>query len=147
MAQRLLLGTFFLRGRGHFSSGDNRSHEEAEAIAAYAIGQGVAEEEIIVDRLGIDTHDTCRHMARRATEGILLTQGYHLPQAMYMCEREGLDAEGVAVNHLGLLAERGSGPLVIWTTRVLRFGREALLTWSFVLGLYDKVSDEAEGLE
>ncbi|MBN1485496.1 MAG: hypothetical protein JXA37_12330, partial [Chloroflexia bacterium] len=95
----------------------------------------------------IDTHDTCRHMARRATEGILLTQGYHLPRAMYMCEREDLDAEGVAVNHLGLLAERGSGPLAIWTTRLLRFGREALLTWSFVLGLYDKVSDEAEGLE
>jgi len=130
-----------------FVSGDNRSNEQADALAAYAIRRGVAEEDVLVDRLGIDTHDTCRHLAGLAGEGLLLTQGYHLPRAMYMCEREGVEVRGVAVNRLGLLAERGSGPLEVWATRTVRFAREALMTWSFVLGLYDTISNEAERLE
>lgn len=130
-----------------FVSGDNRSNEQADAIAQYALRRGVAAEDVVVDRLGIDTHDTCRHLAGLSTEGLLLTQGYHLPRALYMCERDGLRVEGLAVNRLGLLAERGSGPVAVWTTRTVRFAREAAMTWSFVLGLYDKVSDEAERLE
>jgi vancomycin permeability regulator SanA len=77
----------------------------------------------------------------------MITQGYHLPRTMYMCEREGVDSVGLAVNRLGLLATRGDSTLAVYGTRVSRFVRESLLTWAFVLGIYDRISNEAEGME
>jgi len=130
-----------------FISGDNRSSQQADAIAMYAQNHGVAASDIIVDRLGIDTHDTCRHFAKVASEGILLTQEFHLPRAMYMCERDGVDVIGLAVNRLGVLAARGDSTMVVYATRLLRFVRESLLTWLFILGVYDRVSNAAELLE
>lgn len=49
-----------------FISGDNRHNEEAEVIADYAENAGIKSEDIIVDLLGIDTEDTCRHFAQIA---------------------------------------------------------------------------------
>src|SRR5688500_11191288 len=46
-----------------FVSGDNRNNEEAVKIAKYAESKGILAESIVVDRLGIDTQDTCRHFA------------------------------------------------------------------------------------
>jgi len=130
-----------------FISGDNRSSQQAEAIARYAQDHGVVASDIIVDRLGIDTHDTCRHFAKVASEGILITQEFHLPRAMYMCERDGVDVMGLAVNRLGVLAVRGDSTLVVYATRLARLVRESLLTWLFILGVYDRVSNAAELLE
>ncbi len=139
----------YQQGRIHklYISGDNRSNGQADVIAAYAQGRGVAAEDVVVDRLGIDTHDTCRHFAEVASQGILLTQQFHLPRAMYMCEHEGVAVRGVAVDRLEILAERGSSPAAIGFTRAVRFARECALTWLFLTGLYDKISNEAEGLE
>jgi vancomycin permeability regulator SanA len=130
-----------------FVSGDDRSNLQAQAIADYVRGRGVAAEAVLVDGLGIDTHDTCRHLAALAPAGILLTQEYHLPRAMLMCERDGVDVVGLAVNRLGILETRGESAFGIRATRVSRFVRESLLTWAFVLGIYDAVSGEAEALE
>lgn len=130
-----------------FISGDNRSNQQADAMALYAWNNDVAAEDVVVDRLGIDTHDTCRHFAEIASEGVLITQGYHLPRAMYMCEGDGVKVVGLAANRLDILAVRGNSPFEVYTTRVGRFVRESLLTWSFVLGIYDRVSDDAEVIE
>jgi len=130
-----------------FISGDNRSNQQADAIAMYAQKHGVAASDIVVDRLGIDTHDTCRHFAKVASEGILITQWFHLPRAMYMCERDGVAVVGLAVNRLGMLAARGDNATMVYATRLSRFVRESLLTWLFILGVYDRVSNEAELLE
>jgi vancomycin permeability regulator SanA len=130
--------------QGLFVSGTDRSNNQAEEMAQYARNRGVAEEDIIIDGMGIDTHDTCRHFGRIAGEGVLVSQGYHLPRAMYMCEREGVEVVGLAVNRMGILSERGGSLLAIYSTRVQRFVRESLLTWSFMLGIYDRVSNEAE---
>ena len=135
------------RVRSLFVSGTERSNNQAEEIAQYARSRGVAEEDIIVDGMGIDTHDTCRHFASIAAEGVLISQGYHLPRAMYMCEREGVEVVGLAVNRMGILSERGDHLLAVYSTRVQRFVRESLLTWSFILGIYDRVSNEAEAQE
>jgi len=67
------------RVRKLYVSGDNRSHRQAERMAAYAVEQGVAAEDVVIDELGIDTHDTCRHFGEVGQEGVLITQGYHLP--------------------------------------------------------------------
>ena len=130
-----------------YISGDNRHNQEAEAIARYARHRGVPARAIVIDRLGIDTQDTCRHFARLATTGILLTQEFHLPRAMAMCVSEGIQPVGVAVNHLGFIAVRGSSVLEIYSVRLGRYLRESLLTWAFLLGWYGTVSNEAEPLE
>ncbi|MCS7178896.1 MAG: YdcF family protein [Anaerolineae bacterium] len=130
-----------------FISGDNESNQQADAMARYARERGVAEQDILVDPLGIDTHDTCRHFAQFASEGILVTQAFHLPRAMWMCEREGVNIVGVASNRLGLLSKRGEYPLAIYGVRIQRFLRESALTWAFALGIYDRVSNKAEQLE
>ena len=82
-----------------------------------------------------------------ASEGILLTQEYHLPRATYMCERDGVEVIGMAVNRLGILDRRGENPVAVYGTRVSRFLRESALSWLFVLGIYDRISDEAETME
>jgi vancomycin permeability regulator SanA len=130
-----------------FVSGTNRSNEQAQMMALHAMRRGIPEGDILVDGLGIDTHDTCRHFARVAQEGVLVTQRYHLPRAMYFCERDGVEVVGLAPNHLPILPERGSNLPAIVFTRVGRSFSESWLTWSFLLGIYDRVSQEAEALE
>ncbi len=124
-----------------FVSGDNRHNQEAEAIARYAEAQGVPAGDIVVDKLGIDTHDSCRHLAAIASTGIVVSQAFHLPRAMYMCGTDGLQVTGLAANRLGLLSSRGNSALEIYATRVGRFVREAYLTWTFLLGIYDRASN------
>lgn len=130
-----------------FVSGTGRSNDQAQAMARYARERGVPAEDILVDGLGIDTHDTCRHFAALGAPGVLVSQGYHLPRAMTMCERDGAAVIGLAANHLDILPSRGSHRVAIYATRAQRFAREALLTWSYLLGIYDRVSREAEELE
>lgn len=130
-----------------FLSGDNRSNQQAEAMAAYAIRKGVDPNDIVIDQLGIDTHDTCRHFAEVGKEAVLVTQGYHLPRAMLMCKTDKIRAAGLAADKLGILSRRGNSPLQIYAVRTWRSTREAALTWLFLLGIYDRLSTEAETLE
>jgi|GEM_PF-647701 len=130
-----------------FISGDNRHNQEAEAIAWYAEQNGVPAQAIVIDRLGIDTHDTCRHFAQLASQAVLVTQEFHLPRAMYLCEQEGIRVTGLAVNRLKIIQVRGRNPLEIYTIRTTRYIREAGLTWAYVLGLYDQFSNDAEQIE
>lgn len=130
-----------------FVSGDNRNNEEAVTIGKYAESRGVPAENIIVDRLGIDTQDTCRHFLVTGAGGILLSQEYHLPRALYLCENEGVEPIGLAVNRLEILEKRGDNFLEIYAVRVGRFVRESFLTWTCFLGVYGYFSDEAEKTE
>ncbi|NOK64037.1 MAG: putative periplasmic protein SanA, affects membrane permeability for vancomycin [Chloroflexi bacterium AL-W] len=130
-----------------FVSGDNRHNAEADAITAYLIRQGIPQENITTDRTGIDTGDTCRHFARTSSTGIVITQEFHLPRAMFLCDQYEANIAGLAVNHLGLLESRGSNPLAVYRTRLWRSVREAVLIWSILLGVYDVFSNEAERME
>ncbi|NJM58875.1 MAG: DUF218 domain-containing protein [Synechococcales cyanobacterium RU_4_20] len=141
------------RVRYLFISGDDRQSSQAQAMARYAIARGVPQSQIVIDPLGIDTHDTCRHFAVFGDRNsapksvVLVTQGYHLPRAMLMCDRVGLQTSGLAANRLGLLTSRGSCPLEILWIRSARFVREAGLTWLYWLRIYDRLSNEAERLQ
>ncbi len=135
-----------------YVSGDNRHFYQAQTMAEYAIKAGVSRNDVIVDKLGIDTHDTCRHFANDPTiandaQALLVTQEFHLPRAMLMCRNEGVTNAGLAVNQLGLLEERASSPYDLYITRSNRFLREAALTWMYRLGIYDFFSVEAEKIE
>jgi len=81
-------------------SGDNRhpSYNEPKAMQEYLITHAVAAKDVIVDYAGRSTYETCL----RAKEifglerAVLVSQGYHLPRALYIANQLGLDAVGMA---------------------------------------------------
>jgi vancomycin permeability regulator SanA len=128
-----------------YVSGDNSNNAEADAIAAYANKIGIPKENIIVDPNGINTEETCRNAkATGINEATLITQRYHLFRSMYMCERLGIQTQGIAANNLAILENRGSDDFEIFRIRILRYLREALLTWTHILGLYGPLSRKGE---
>jgi len=80
-------------------SGDNSSiyYNEPGAMMQHAIDLGVPEDAIVLDYAGRRTYDTC-YRARDifgVREAILVTQGFHLPRALYTCNQLGVAAIGV----------------------------------------------------
>lgn len=98
-------------------SGDNSflNYNEPEAMRQYAISLGVPENAIAMDYAGRRTYDTCyRAKAIFGMESALLvTQKFHLPRALFLCNALGLDAYGVEANNRNYW--RGS--LLIWNFR------------------------------
>ncbi len=79
-------------------SGDNRfqHYNEPAKMREVALSLGVPEEDIVLDYAGRRTYDTC-YRARDIfglREVVVVTQRYHLPRALYTCQRLGLDAVG-----------------------------------------------------
>jgi SanA protein len=80
-------------------SGDNRTvdYNEPAAMRQAAMQKGVPEQAIVLDYAGRRTYDTC-FRARRIFEvkrAILVTQEFHLPRAIYLCQAFGIDSIGV----------------------------------------------------
>ncbi len=85
-------------------SGDNRfvDYNEPGAMKSYAIELGVPEEHIVLDYAGRRTYDTC-YRAKAifgVQEALLVTQRYHLPRALFICNELGLNAIGVEADPL-----------------------------------------------
>jgi SanA protein len=83
-------------------SGDNREiyYNEPGAMREYALSLNVPDSAIVLDYAGRRTYDTC-YRARDifgVQEAILVTQNFHLPRALYICNALGVDAIGVASN-------------------------------------------------
>lgn len=91
-------------------SGDNRvpEYNEVGAMRQFAIDRGVPEAAILVDRLGLNTYATCDRARREfgIDRAILVTQEYHLPRAVYICRRLGVEAIGVGVRDWGVYRYR-----------------------------------------
>jgi SanA protein len=84
-------------------SGDNSyiEYNEPEAMRQYALSLGVPDEDIVLDYAGRRTYDTC-YRARAifgVERAILVTQGFHLPRALFLCENLGIHASGVEANN------------------------------------------------
>lgn len=81
-------------------SGDNRFvyYNEPGAMRDYAISLGVPEDAIVLDYAGRRTYDTCYRAGYifGVNEAILVTQNFHLPRALILCNALGLKATGVA---------------------------------------------------
>jgi SanA protein len=80
-------------------SGDNirEDYNEPGAMRDYAIDLGVPEEDIVLDYAGRRTYDTC-YRAREIfhlRDVILVTQRFHLPRAIYLCNALQVSAVGV----------------------------------------------------
>lgn len=100
-------------------SGDNSllEYNEPESMRQYALSLGVPDEAIAMDYAGRRTYDTCyRAKAIFAADDVLLvTQKFHLPRALFLCNALGLEAAGVEAN----TRRYWNSSLLIWNTREL----------------------------
>lgn len=84
-------------------SGDNRfaDYNEPESMRQFALSVGVPDEAIVLDYAGRRTYDTCyRAKAIFGVEkALLVTQGFHLPRALFLCNMLGMDTLGVEAAH------------------------------------------------
>jgi SanA protein len=81
-------------------SGDNShlNYNEPQAMREYALSLGVPEQAIVLDYAGRRTYDTCyraRHIFG-VKKAILVTQSFHLPRALYICNNLDIQVNGVA---------------------------------------------------
>ena len=83
-------------------SGDNRfpEYNEPEAMRQYAITLGVPEADLVADFAGRRTYDSCYRAQYifQVKKAILVTQEFHLPRAVYLCDQLGIDAVGVVAD-------------------------------------------------
>ncbi|RME45011.1 MAG: hypothetical protein D6791_11805 [Chloroflexi bacterium] len=93
-------------------SGDNRfpEYNEPARMADFARAQGLPESALAYDYAGRRTYDSCyraRHIFGQ-DRIVVVTQAFHLPRALYVCRRLGIDAIGVAADR------RSYGPSGVW---------------------------------
>lgn len=86
--------------RALLMSGDHSTtdHDEVEAMAALARRLGVPDAAIVLDHAGFDTYSSC-YRARSVwglRRVVVVTQPFHLPRAVWLCDRLGVEAVGVA---------------------------------------------------
>ena len=113
-------------------SGDNRfvDYNEPEAMRQLALSLGVPDAAIVLDYAGRRTYDTC-YRAKAifgVTEAILVTQAFHMPRAIYTCNRLGLPSIGVESD---LRVYRKSS-MLYWSMRELLATTAAL--WDVNIG-------------
>jgi SanA protein len=80
-------------------SGDNRfvEYNEPESMRGYALELGVPDADIVLDYAGRRTYDTC-YRAKAIfglDSAILVTQDFHLPRAIFLCNMLGVEGLGV----------------------------------------------------
>jgi SanA protein len=80
-------------------SGDNRfvEYNEPEAMRQLALSLGVPYEAIVLDYAGRRSYDTCYRAKAifKVDQAILVTQAFHMPRVIYLCNRLGVDSIGV----------------------------------------------------
>lgn len=100
-------------------SGDNRfvDYNEPESMRQYALQLGIPDEDIVLDYAGRRTYDSCyraKHIFQ-LSQVLLVTQPFHLPRAVLICNQLGLPSTGVYADNHSFLRRS----IMIWTLREL----------------------------
>lgn len=81
-------------------SGDHGQddYNEVGAMKQYAVDRGVPSEDVFMDHAGFSTYETMYRVKEvfQARKVVIVTQEYHLYRAIYIAEKLGLEAYGVA---------------------------------------------------
>ncbi len=98
-------------------TGDNSTlnYNEPGVMKSYAQRLNVPAEDIVLDYAGRRTYDSCyrAHAIFGIDQAVVVTQAFHLPRAVYLCDHLGVQAVGmVAQGHYFSPATR-----LTWETR------------------------------
>jgi len=74
----------------------NFDHNEPFVGKNFLIDLGIPEEKIFLDFAGYRTFDTCARAKKifSIDKAILITQSFHLPRAIFLCEKMGIKSAG-----------------------------------------------------
>src|SRR5512133_715018 len=91
-------------------TGDNSrtDYDEVTAMKRYAVELGMPAEVIYLDYAGFSTYESC-YRARDifgVQDALVITQGYHLPRAVYTCAHMGIDTVGLETDDRGRYSAR-----------------------------------------
>ena len=83
-------------------SGDHgrEDYDEVDVMKSYAVENGVPDSDVFMDHAGFSTYDSV-YRAKAVFEAdsiIIVTQKYHLYRALYIAEKLGVNAVGVAAD-------------------------------------------------
>jgi SanA protein len=72
-------------------------YDEPGAMMAYALARGVPAQALQPDYGGLRTYDSCYRAAHifQIEQAVLVTQEFHLPRALLLCDNLGIDVVGV----------------------------------------------------
>lgn len=105
LSDRVRVGvSLYQQGIGNqiLMSGDHYSddYNEVDPMKDTAISMGVPAEAIVTDPYGLSTYDSIARLADvfGAKRVLIVTQEYHLPRALYLSKRFGIEAFGVAAD-------------------------------------------------
>lgn len=115
--QRGLVERIVVSGAGHNLEG----LDETEAMHRTALGLGVPQGALDRDPRGYDTGASARN-ARDLGSVIVCSQEFHLPRAVMLARRAGLDAQGAYP------------PILAKPATFIGYGRELPATWKALLG-------------
>lgn len=112
LADRLLTGVALYRAgkvRKLLLSGDHGQleYDEVNAMRDYVRSLGVPARDIFMDHAGFSTYETM-FRARDVfglRDAVVVTQGFHLPRAVFIARRLGLDAAGVTADRRRYVGE------------------------------------------
>ncbi len=83
-------------------SGDNsrEEYDEPTAMRDFLVTWGVPEEDIALDFAGRRTYDTCYRAKNiwNVESALLVTQDFHLPRALFLCNQFGIESAGVSAS-------------------------------------------------
>ena len=74
------------------------NYNEPVAMRQLALDMGVPDEAILMDEMGVRTFESCRR-ARETfgiQEALLVSQRYHLPRALVLCQSMGMQVQAVS---------------------------------------------------
>ena len=84
-------------------SGDHgeSDYDEVATMKAFAVNAGIASEDIFMDHAGFSTYESVYRAKEifQVRKVIIVTQAYHLHRAIYIAQKLGLEAYGVAADY------------------------------------------------
>jgi vancomycin permeability regulator SanA len=70
-------------------------YSEPEAMRRWSLEKGITPERIVLDRSGTDTRATIRNLGPPSGNVVIVSQGWHLPRALWSARRKGWTATGL----------------------------------------------------
>ena len=102
---RLVVGTSLYRlgaSSNILMSGDHgrTEYDEVNAMKNFALNEEIPSADIFMDHAGFSTYESIYRAKEifSADKIIVVTQGYHLPRALYIAEALGIEAYGVSAD-------------------------------------------------